>query len=84
MPAVRRVPFVRATTKKDVGDMGLFGRGKKTPERDETEFCSACRKLVRLKDLRVTTVGVRETVEGDCPSCGRTYIKPHLPTDRYK
>jgi predicted RNA-binding Zn-ribbon protein involved in translation (DUF1610 family) len=64
--------------------MSLFGLEKKKPEKDETAFCSTCRNLVTLKNLRVTVVGVRETVEGDCPSCGKTYIKLHLPTDRYK
>ncbi len=63
--------------------MGLFDWVKKKPEKDETVFCWRCNQVVRLKNLRVTYVGVRRTVEGDCPECGSVHLKPHLPPEKY-
>jgi len=64
--------------------MRFFGFGKKPPEKDETVFCSGCRRLVKLRNLRVEKVIERTSVIGDCPGCGTAYIKPHLPVDKYR
>ncbi len=63
--------------------MGLFEWGKKKLEEDETTFCSKCNQIMKLKNFRVTYIGVCQTVEGECPICESVYIKPHLPPEKY-
>ena len=49
--------------------MSLFEWGKKKIEEDKTVFCSKCNHVVKLKNFRVTYTGIRQTVEGECPTC---------------
>ncbi len=63
--------------------MGLFDWFKKKFDKDETVLCSKCKQEVKLENFRVTYIGVRQTVEGECPICGSVYIKPHLPPEKY-